>query len=198
MPTGYTAYVQDGATFEEFVWRCARNFGALVTMRHDPAGDPVPESFTPSTYHVDRIAEVERELAELEAMTSDGAKTRAAEDREAAKQRNAERMAKVAEIRRKYEAMLDQVRAWEPPSTDHENLKRFMIDQLRESIDFDCREYREPMPTLDGAVWLAEKRERGLRDLGYHHKEHGKELERVEQRNRWVRQLRESLAGVAA
>ncbi|VTR91619.1 unnamed protein product [Gemmata massiliana] len=49
--------------------------------------------------------------------------------------------------------MLEHVRAWEPPSTDHENLKQFMIDQLRESIDFDCRgEYREPLPALDGVV----------------------------------------------
>lgn len=25
MPTGYTAIIEDGATFEQFVWRCARS-----------------------------------------------------------------------------------------------------------------------------------------------------------------------------
>ncbi|MDY3551456.1 hypothetical protein R5W24_000532 [Gemmata sp. JC717] len=167
-------------------------------MRDEPADAPIPGAFAPTKYHKDRITDTERELAELETMAPEVAKARAAEEHEAAKQRNAERKTKVAEIRRKYESMLDQVRAWEPPSTDHDNLKQFMIDQLRQSIDFDCREYQEPLPTLDGAVWLAEKRERVLRDLGYHHQEHGKELERVEQRNRWVRQLRESVPVVAA
>ena len=65
MPTGYTAYVQEGATFEEFVWRCARNFGALVTMRDEPTDVPVPDAFTPSKYHLEQIAVLEQEIIRL-------------------------------------------------------------------------------------------------------------------------------------
>lgn len=167
-------------------------------MRDEPADAPVPDAFTPSKYHAERIGELEQEIARLEALTPEEAATHAANDRKAAEQRNADRSVKVAEIRGKYETMLEQVRAWEPPSTDHDGLKGFMIDQLRESIEFDCRPYEEPLPPLDGGVWRSEQLENAYRSLGYHHKEHGKELERVEQRNRWVRQLRESVPMVAA
>jgi hypothetical protein len=36
MPTGYTAAIKDGISFEKFVWDCARGMGALVMMRDEP------------------------------------------------------------------------------------------------------------------------------------------------------------------
>lgn len=54
MPTGYTANVPDGITFEQFVWQCARGMGALVMMRDEPTGAPIPERFEPSDYNAKR------------------------------------------------------------------------------------------------------------------------------------------------
>ena len=55
MPTGYTAKIADGQTFEEFILSCARAFGALVEMRDEPADAPIPEEFKPSAYHTTQI-----------------------------------------------------------------------------------------------------------------------------------------------
>ena len=47
MPTGYTAPIKDGISFNDFMWGCARAFGALIMMRDDPPGTPIPERFEP-------------------------------------------------------------------------------------------------------------------------------------------------------
>ncbi len=199
MPTGYTAYVQDGATFEEFVWQCARGFGAMIEMRDEPADSPVPESFAPSAYHKDKLAALEQEHSRLDAMTADEAAEAAAAEREQVVQANAARAAKCAETRQRYEAMIAQVKTWQPPSDDHSQLKEFMLDQLRESIRFDCDGvYQAELPPADGTEWLARNRERVACERAYHHKAYGEELERVNGRNEWVRKLRASVPPVCA
>lgn len=61
MPTGYTAPVVDGEVTElkEFVWRCARAFGALVYLRDDPLTNERPKSVTgghdSEKYHVENL-----------------------------------------------------------------------------------------------------------------------------------------------
>lgn len=62
MPTGYTAAITDkDISFEQFVWDCARAFGALVLQRDDAIGSPIklPE---PSPYNRDRLVEIKSEI----------------------------------------------------------------------------------------------------------------------------------------
>ncbi len=63
MPTGYTADIAKGITFQQYAWSCARAFGALVMMRDEPSDAPIPEAFTPSDYHVKALAEARAKLA---------------------------------------------------------------------------------------------------------------------------------------
>lgn len=35
MPTGYTSSIKDGISFENFVLKCARNFGACIAWRKE-------------------------------------------------------------------------------------------------------------------------------------------------------------------
>jgi hypothetical protein len=61
--TGYTATLTEkDQTFEQFVWACARNFGALITMRDDPMDAPVPELFELRSYYSERVEEARKEL----------------------------------------------------------------------------------------------------------------------------------------
>lgn len=54
--------------------------------------------------------------------------------------------------------MLDQVQLWQPPTDDHMGLKEFMIQQIEESIKFDCASYAEDRVSmirlLSGDEWL--------------------------------------------
>lgn len=92
----------------------------------------------------------------------------------------------------RYEAMIAQVEAW---ATKAEGIRDFMLQQLRESIEWDCsdRHEREAPERLTGEVWRAAKLKRASRDLGYHENERAKEIERTNERNRWLADLRASL-----
>lgn len=80
MPTGYTDALYEGedVSFEQFVWRCARGMGALVTMRDDPPDTPIPMRFVPQTAYYDRELEAARaEVARIESMPLDEIAARA-------------------------------------------------------------------------------------------------------------------------
>lgn len=193
MPTGYTAVVGEGATFEQFVWRCARAFGALIELRDDSLDAAIPERFEPSNYHMKRLTEAKSELAQVRAMSDRGCGDAAVADYEKELAYKAEADAKDAKLSADYTDMIVRVEAWEPPSDDHVCLKEFMLEQLRDSLKFDCG-FLRPAPTLlvaDG--WRVARIEKLQRDVVYHTKELKAEAERVEGRNRWVAQLRESV-----
>lgn len=197
MSTGYTAAIADGISFEQFVMRCARGMGALVMMREYPMDAPIPERFEPSDYHVRKLEEANAALAKLRAMSFDEANAAAREAFAAEVKSNDEAIAQIRALRAKYEAMLAQVRAWTPPTLDHENFKRFMTEQLTESIWFDCNEdyYQEHQPKpKTGEQWLDDQIAAAMCDVGYHTRKHAQEVERTESCNNWLHSLRASLA----
>lgn len=203
MPTGYTAAIRDGITFDQFAMSCARAFGALVMMRDEPNDAAIPDVIKPSTYHRDAAIRAEARLAELRAMTEAEATASAlrARDEQIA---SAERgMADMAADREKYEAMRRQVQAWAPPSGAHIGLKTFMLEQIDSSIKFDCTGewYQKQLAearaaVVDGAAWRAEQITVTERSLESHRVDYAKDVAIAADRTNWVRQLRESLASL--
>jgi len=196
MPTGYTAAVSDGEITElaPFVMRLARGMGALIMMRDDDWDAPIPEAFKPSTYNADKLSDARAERDRLRAMTMAEC-TAAAQaeaitfDLELDAAKNAHR-----EKRERYADMIDKVEAWEDAP---EGIKEFGLQQLRESMEFDCREpftYWRERPSEDGATWKAERLAKVERDIMYHAKSQAEEEARTEGRNAWLAQLRQSLS----
>jgi hypothetical protein len=201
MPTGYTAKIADGISFEEYALGCARAFGALVMMRDEPSDAPIPEQFEPSPYHVERIAETNAELARVKSMTDDEAERAAKQAYEKDCRSTCDRIASKCELRAKYEAMLEKVEAFVPPTPDHVEYKTFMAQQIRQSIEFDCDvEYeRTTAPKrLTGAAWKGLMIATLQRSLEYHAEQDDKERERAASRTAWVAALRRSLNGSAS
>lgn len=196
MPTGYTADVQDGkiTTLDQFAWRCARAFGACVEMRDDPQTAKIPERFEPNTdYHDKEIAAALAEIARLNDMKpveSDAAAKAAYRVRA---QANAEYAREKAEQKLRYQAMLKKVRAW-MVDKEIDGLRKFMIEQLESSIEFDCSDSGFEAPEkLSGADWLDRSLVEARRELAYHKVARGKEIQRVAGRNAWLAQLRADL-----
>lgn len=196
-----TGYVHDmldkGMSFEQFAMNCARAFGALVLMRDDPADAPIPEELQPNTeYHDKRLIEARDLIARLEAMNDDERDAYGMaqqQDRVAMLNRSmGERSSEIAKCR----AMLDRVKAWRAPTPEHVGLHTFMVEQLTNSIgsgnDFYEKELsatrlKRPRAFFDEALSAAR------RDIEYHTSERKKEIQRTDERNRWLRALRESL-----
>ena len=196
MPTGYTNIVADNEdfTFPEFAMRCARNFGALIMMRDEPLNAPIPEKFEPNHYKKEyekAKAAYENFIAnpptdeDLEKQYNEYVAT----ETERFKAMSADKNVK----RRRYNAMLIKVLKWQPPTPEHEGLKQFMIDQLHDSIEWDCSEYR-PLIT-DKDIYIARHRsgEYLKEELDFYSKRWHEEVERTNSRNKWLKDLRESL-----
>ena len=196
MPTGYTADIKDGIDFKTFALNCARAFGACVTLRDEPAGgDKIPDSFAPSDYHAKAIEKAKVELAALSAMTPSDFESCATKAWEDAETKRLTRLEENRKQREAYEAMLEKVKAWTPPTTEHAGLHEFMRTQIEQSIEFDCNDnyYKTPTVRLTGDQWFAERLSALRQTLDYQIKMHQEEVERAEKRTAWVAALRSSL-----
>lgn len=197
MPTGYTADVQSGKITElkDYALLCARAMGATIMIRDDPLDAEIPE-FEPSPFYRDYLANTRNELAEFESMSVEDRKS--LHDRE-----HAERVATankyIAEKddhRKRYEAMLAKAKQYAPPTAEHQGLADFMVSQLEESIRFDCdgdyiweqEKVKQPFEQ-----WERERLESLRERIERYASEWEQEQSRTESRNRWIRQLRESL-----
>jgi len=193
MPTGYTGDIYDGkdVSFEDFVWTCARAFGALVTMRDEPTGAPIPEEFKPSDYHVKGLKEAQARLADVEAWDYSRADAEARSNHRADVERYEKWVLENQRRRQDYGLMLIQVKDWTPPTPDHDGLKELMAEQLEKSIEFDCGDPHRPT-MLHGSTYHRQEADKARRDIEYHTEHHTKEVQRANERTQWVRALRDS------
>lgn len=197
MPTGYTADIGKGISFREFILRCARGMGACIMQRDDPSNDP-PKLQEVSDYHKIKLAEAETTLKEIREMPDDVAEQKAKEESESEIASIEDGIRKNNDLRDKYRAMLSRVEAWQPPTSEHDGLKDFMEQQIKQSIDFDCggsyyQDQLEKRLPISAHEWKAKHLKNALWNFNYHKDELSKEIERTEARNNWIKRLYESL-----
>lgn len=199
MPTGYTNRIQNGeiTEFKDFALACARAFGALISMRDDALDAPMPAEILPDTkYHDDHIAAATLEIDRLARMTAGQISAANTADHAAGVARWKKRQEDIVLSRGRYEAMIAKVAAWQPPTQEHIELKKFMMSQLRDSIGFDCtRDPKwdpEPQPITDAEWFSANKKEAQQRFYINIQARH-EEIQRAADRNAWLSALRNSL-----
>lgn len=198
MPTGYTCIIDDNnATFAQYLWRCARGMGALVRMRDNSLGADAPAEFTPDRYYEHSLNRAEKRLAELRAMSDDDARAQHKAERGRVMQSTVEINDNTRETAAKYDAMRAEVEAWEPPTPDHEGLKKFMLEQLDTGFPSYCRNVYTPPPDEGWEVWRAEALGRAIDDVTRSAQRWEEEQERTRQRNEWLAQLRASVPYVS-
>ena len=199
MPTGFTHGVGTGEVtdFKEYALLCARAFGPCIALRDSALSSEIPE-FEVSEYHSEQLERAKQELKEFMEMSE-------AQQRELCDKEHAERVASlsqsdsgVSETRKRYEAMLAKAKEFKPPSSDHEDLAKFLISQLEETIKWDCRDSNKDLydKMLEPPVfetWKEKSIQEFHCDIAYHQEKHNEEVARVEFNNKWVRQLKEAL-----
>ena len=194
MPTGYTAALCDGEmSFEDFVWRLARGMGAFVMMRDDPLDAKIPERFEPSDYSLKAVTADAKELSRVEAMTSAETGEAALTEYRKTKQDFDEANKRTDVVRDRLLRMRSKVADWKPPTPGHQSFKNFMIEQLDSTIRFDGNTFLSVPLQKSGGQWRNDKIEQLKHDIEYHTKHYAEEVERTEDRNRWIADLRSSL-----
>lgn len=191
MTTAYTDILinNPNTTFTAFALRCARAFGACVEL-HDVSLDaPPPDEVKPDTWLQERLEEAETELAAWEAMSlSDAESVCTREYRESCAHREEWRRRVERENATIY-AMLAKVETWNPPSEEHRELKKFMMEQLRMSI----RQPPSKPPRQPTAEWLADRIRYAADTVKWRHETWAKEQARAVRATKWLRELRASL-----
>ena len=189
MPTGYTAALYDAPqSLRDFILGCSRAMMPLISLRDEPPDTPVPDGFVLSPRYAEEVAAAELALDAAKAMPPSAAKKGASDSffRAMESWRIGED-ARVARLGR-FEAMLAAVEAWEPPTEDHEPLKRYMVDQLTEEL----RYLADPAPTprlATAADFRRNKIDSAQRDLDYARQELDRATERVAFNDAWVKAL---------
>lgn len=191
MPTGYTAKLHDDIpqSFEEFVLNCARAFAGWT---RELSGEDFPDP-PKQTYAQNALESYEAKLARLMALPYDEILAEHEVAYWDSRRRDEEQREKTARMRARYQEMLDKVRAWEPPTQEHQGLKDFMIEQLESSIDHDCHDFSY-LITAKPFEWHEDRIANARRILERARDEAVKERERNEHNLAWTKSLRDSLA----
>jgi hypothetical protein len=182
MATGYTHPVRDGSCtdFTEFALSCARAMGAFIHQRDDDMRTkprlPDPPDISRHEREVEEaverleraralsteeiIAIIEREHADACAMRAEYRQTQETE-------------------RQRYEAMIAKVEAWRIPAR-LESFRAFMLEQLRDSVKFDCDGdfYKDDPEKPSVTEWRSREIAHAMRERAYHE-------ERIEAEKTW-------------
>jgi hypothetical protein len=192
MPTGYTSKIADGTIvkFDDFVLLCARAF--LPMMRERPESVSIPKKFRVSNYHKIQLSKAIERRTQLDSMDNNTVEVQCKRDYDKELSDWEEYEDERIKKENRYNAMLQEVKNWSPPTSEHINIKSFMIEQLTTSRDYDC--LVRPKPVLqNSSQWLISQIAKVVWDIKYHTKECKEEIGAVNIMNKWIKELRQSL-----
>lgn len=198
MPTGYTAAIEKGISFKEFALNCARAFGACIMMRDEPSDAPIPEEFEPSDYNAKSMEGAHARIAMLKAMTREECALSSHEEFLKSQKYHLEGLEKDRALEEKYNAMLTHAEAWNPPTPDHQGLKKFMIEQVKQGLKFDCggtyhKDALRDLEQFTSEDWRRKEIDACLLTISSSAKLQAEENKRTTERTNWIKQLRSSL-----
>jgi len=141
MPTGYTyKVIEEGQSFEDFAKDCTRAFVSWDGV-----------DFTkPNDYYSKALEEAMDERDEFLAKSPDELLKEYNSYKEDQEKENQDYINRYNVSLENYNRVLEQAQAWIPPTPEHEQFKKFMIDQLLiskptnyYSETFDVRSYED-------------------------------------------------------
>lgn len=195
MPTGYTAKLCDGdQSFEDFVLSCARAFGPLTFMREDPVDARIPDEVDSQiSYYEKAIKGISEDLAHAIAMSPEEAEAGAAAEYEVLLKQFHQSVEKNRLVAARLATMRQKVFAWFPPSPDHENLKKFMLEQLQVTESHEGTCHSSPPVKMPGADWRVMRIQGFANNLRVYSETLINEISKTKNGNKWIKDLRTSL-----
>lgn len=197
MPSYYTEPVGKGELddFSQFALKCSRAMGVAIMQRDEDGNAPLRIERKPDTHYRDTAEKYAAEVRRLEAASDDELQAEQLDQVAEENAHRADHLRRTGETVARYEAMLDKVNEWEPPTAEHANFKKFMRDQLVESIKFDgpISNYRQPAVMKPVEEYRAEQLATARRMRDTYEQNWREEQERVESRAKWIEDFLGSL-----
>lgn len=136
MPTGYTAQIEDGkiTNAKDFLLLCTRAFGVAIDLKDEPLSTPTPMEFEPDEYYKINLQRREQELEESKQMTIDEFIEREKHSMQRSAEFAREHIKEMKSANKRYLRIREVISKWNPPTTSHEGLKEFALEQIDKSI----------------------------------------------------------------
>lgn len=130
MPTGFTAILQNkDVTFNEFALRCTTAMG-FGRDAYDEKTNTLKLVKVDVAYETEELKRAKKQKIPTKSEFEKEKKRQLAHYQDTIK--------KNQQLEARYNKMLQSVNAWNPASADYIPLKNFMIEQLMDSIQYDC------------------------------------------------------------
>ena len=204
MPTGYTAYIEDGeiTTGKDFLLLCSRAFGVAVGLKDEPLSVPTPTKFEPSMYHKEKLEEAKRELENFQKLNNDEILSLMKKSHEKNTKDCLRYANDLIERNAKYTKVRAEVERWIPPTANHKGIKEFALEQIdmctasQECIDEYISESKRGFDGSERAI--EEYAETVLCDLqfeiDYHQRGWESEVKGAEEKTEFMRLFIDSLS----
>lgn len=197
MPSGITAPIYEGqeTTFEQFMLRCARHFGALMFMREEPMDAPIPNEILPEPRYKEQLEIAIQKYNDflLNPPTDEELEKMYQTAYEQAEKEHSEHIQKKRQMEGRYREMLEKVYDWTPPTREHEELKDFAVQQLLDSIRFDCRVREFYFP--EKKDWINRERNKDIleKEINVCKRRYEENLKSAKEKTEWIQSLKASL-----
>lgn len=203
MPTGYTAGILDGkiTTFPQFAKQCMRNFGALIHMRDDSMNAEYTPR-TPNGYYSEQMEKAKQKLSSIKNLKDSHILSNRKSELEESKKYHTESLDKIKADLERMNVILKDIYKWQPPTPEHFGIRDFMINQINETIKWDCNtdyhtdaltKIESDLLTMNVKQIRKEVIESAKKDFEYYSSEYAKEVERCNKSNIWVEDFIKSL-----
>ena len=179
-----------------------RAFGATIHMRDEPLNRKY-EQRVPGVYYIESLEEAKKELALLETLPDEHFVNKIHSEIKSDIRYNLEKIEKIKEVRERLDSLLASSESWNPPTEEHTEFKKFMIDQLQQTIkyDGDSSYYEENLNELhkklespiDVDKIKNDLREEAEENVKSKQKSLDEEIERCDKANGWVNELLKSI-----
>lgn len=210
MPTVYTAYIEDGTITNgaDFLKLCTRNFGIAFDIRDEPLSVPTPTHFEVNPYYKREYEKAVREYNEIQLRTSEEMKQDIIEAYKRKAESSRKYYKKYVENNKKYLKIKEEILKWIPPTADHEEIKKFALDQIDYCIvsDRDLQRYKRSVDMDNaGLFWTdeevqdyLEKNKQDFKDsVENAYKRWQKAIKHAEMKNLWMKQFLDSLGTIS-
>jgi len=184
MPTGYTAFIDKGARFAEYVWRCVHAFGTFA--------NELPVDVKPEPYYKEELDKRKKNLADARKITLVEADRRAETEYRRDCARKDKEIKEWETLVARYKEVLAEAEAWDPPTPEHRGLKKFMIEQIYTGMPTNPNKYGMPVK-MKGGEWLVNLIHKAQDDVVYYTEKWAEEQARCAQQNKWIKDLARSV-----
>lgn len=142
MPSGYTSLIQNGQakTFKDFAYACTRAFGACYSLRDRSLSidfPVLPEDDEIFDYSK-KLDEAINDFLIFDQLNEDEKHDQYILYIKSSLKFYENQLEEKKKLLSKYQFFLDKAKQFNPPTDDHIAYKDFLIQQLKETISFDC------------------------------------------------------------